>query len=321
VYQLWPTTNSGKLSEGEEMFKPRKSFLNPLRIRIPFLLDLIVVSDPEQIKKIETSGDVDRLHTYDTASLPWWVKFYFKATRFHDAKRDLWFEAFESTSNPSYQPRRAYLEEKAGTGYTEADVKRIADLLNRNASDEVLAHEMVQIVNRRFFGQEIPLPITKAAKDTLQSLGESLFPWKYIRAKEAHDQVMDYCEHNLPRDVHIIDAGHHNLGEVVKTTTGALKTLKDNLDKPVEEIFTSHPLTPQAPRIAVQSSTFDGLLSSPTNAGKTVVIFQISKAAVKTRDLHFTFGAGTPERNCVFKDFFLAFMNNLQQELKKTGPH
>ena len=63
------------------MFKPRKSFLTPLRIRIPFLLDLIVVSDPKQIKKIETSGDVDRLHTYDTISLPWWVKFYFQGNK------------------------------------------------------------------------------------------------------------------------------------------------------------------------------------------------------------------------------------------------
>src|SRR2546427_4829298 len=29
-----------------------------------------MVSDPEHIKRIEASGDVDRLHKYDTASLP-----------------------------------------------------------------------------------------------------------------------------------------------------------------------------------------------------------------------------------------------------------
>lgn len=310
----------GLAPEGEEVLNFIKSLLNPLRITIPFLLDIIIVSDPEQIKKIETSGDVDRLHKYETASLPWWVGFYFKATRFHDDKRDLWFLAFESTSNPSYHPRRAYLEEKVGIGYGEEDVKKIAELLKKKADDEVLAHEMAQIVNWRFFGQEIPLSITKAAKDTLQNLSEAIFPWKYIRAREAHDQVIDYCERTLSRDVNIIDAGHHNIGEVVKTTTGALKTLKDNLDKPVEEIFTSHPLTPQAPRIAVRASTFDGLLSFPTTPGKTVVLFQIGKAAAKTHDIYFTFGTGSPERSCVFKDFFLSYMKDLQKELWKVAP-
>ena len=297
-----------------------KSLFNPLRIKIPFLLDIIIVSDPEQIKKIETSGDVDRLHKYDTAALPWWVKFYFKATRFHDDERDLWFLAFESASNPSYRQRRAYLEEKVGIGYSEEDVKKIAELLKKNADDEVLAHEMVQIVNWRFFGQEIPLSITKAAKDTLQNLSEAIFPWKYIHARQAHKQVIDYCEYALSRNVHIIDAGHHNIGEVVKTTTGALKTLKDHLDKPVEEIFTSHPLTPQAPRIAVKSSNFDGLLLFPTTPGKTVVLFQIGKAAAKTHDINFTFGTGSPERACVFKEFFLSYMSDLQKELWKVAP-
>jgi hypothetical protein len=299
------------------MLNSIKSFFNPLRIKIPFLLDIIIVSDPEQIKKIEASGDVDRLHAYETESLPWWVKFYFKATRFHDDQRDLWFCALESASNTSYQPRRTYLEEKVATSYSEEDVKKIAELLNTNASDEVLAHEMVQVVNRRFFEEEIPLPITKAAKGTLQNLRESIFPWKYIHARKSSKQVLDYCERNLSKDVHILDVSH-NLGEVVKTTTGALRTLKDNLEKPVEEIFTSHPLTPQAPRIAVKSSNFDGLLSSPTTPGKTVVILQIAKAATKTHDINFTFSAGTSNRVCVFKDFFLAFMKDLQRELKEA---
>ncbi|NEP88596.1 MAG: hypothetical protein F6K18_18135 [Okeania sp. SIO2C2] len=291
---------------------------NPFRVKIPFLLDIIIVSDSEQIKKIETSGDVDRLHAYDTASLPWWAKIYFRATRFHDNKRDLWFCALESTSNPSYQQRRAYLEEKVATGYSEADVKRIAELLNKNAEDEVLAYEMVQIVNHRFFEKEIPSTITKAAENTLQNIGEAILPWKYIAATKAHSQVIDYCAENLPDNVHIIDAGHHNIGEVVKTTTGALKTLKNNLDKSVEEIFTSNPLTPQAPRIAVKESNFDGLLSSPTIPGKTVFLFKIGNAAIETQDINFTFSTGTSERACVFKDFFLEFMKDLQQELRQT---
>ena len=138
------------------MFGSLKSLFNPLRITIPFLIDIIIVSDPDQIKKIENSGDVDRLHSYDTNSLPLWVKFYFRSTKFHDDERDLWFCPFEPTSNPTYQPRRAYLEEKTATGYSQEDVKEIAQLLRTGASDDVLAHAMVQVVNKRFFEQEIP---------------------------------------------------------------------------------------------------------------------------------------------------------------------
>ena len=126
---------------------------------------------------------------------------------------------------------------------------------------------------------------------------------------------MSYCQHNLSQDVHLLDVGH-NIGEVVQATAGSLKTLKDNLDKPVEEIFTKYAPTPQVPRIAIKVSTFDGLLSSPTTPGKTVLILQIAKAAAKTKDLWFTFSAGRAERACVFKDFFLNFMTDLQQELQ-----
>ena len=300
------------------MLSTIKSFLNPLRIKIPYVLDIIFVSDPQHIKRIEASGDVDRLHIYDTASLPWWARIYFRATRFHDGERDLWFCGFESTSNPDYTRRLAYLEASLARSHTQNDVKRIAELLNKNADDEVLAHEMVQVVNRRFFGEEIPLPITKAAKGTLQKLGEAIFPWKYMRARKSQKQVVDHCARTLAKDVHVADVAH-NIGEVVHTTTGALRTLKDNLGKPVEEIFTSHALTPQVPRIAIRSSTFDGLLSLPTSKGKTVVIFNIGKAAAKTNDILFTFGTGIPERACIFKEFFLGFMRDLQRELREAS--
>lgn len=292
-----------------------QSSVKPLRIKIPLLLDVIIVSDPEQIKLIETSGDVDRLHTYDTASLPWWVKLYFSSTKFHDQQRDLWFCPFESSNNPTYHPRRAYLEEKVAISYQQEDVKKIADLLRSNASDEVLADTMVQIVNRRFFGQDIPAEISHTAKYTVQDLKEAILPWKYIKGQKSQQKVMDYCEHSLPQNVHILDVGH-NIGEVVQSTSVSLRQLKDNLDQPIEQIFTTYAPTRQVPRIAVKSSTFDGMLSSPTNPGKTVLLFMIAKAAAKTRDLAFTFGTGSSERECVFKDFFLQFMADLQQELK-----
>lgn len=288
---------------------------NPLRINIPFLLDIIIVKDPEQIKKIEMSGDVDRLHAYETAKLPWWVKLYFRSTKFHDSRRDLWFCPFESASNPTYLKRRTYLEEKVAESYSPEQVRKIAQLLHENAEEKVLAHEMVQVVNRRFFDKEIPQEITETAKYTVQKISEAILPGKYSQGVKSQEKIMNYCEHNLAPGVHILDVGH-NIGEVVQASVGGLRTLKDNLDKPIEEIFTSHPLTPQAPRLAVKASTFDGLLSSPTTPGKTVVILQIAKAAMATGDINFTFSTGSSERACVFKNFFLSFMSDLQKELK-----
>lgn len=294
-----------------------KSLFNPLRIKIPFLIDILFVSNPEHIRNIETSGDVDRLHKFDSFDLPWWVRTYFKATKFYDDERDLWFCPLEPTSNPTYQHRRAYLEAEVSTGYTKADVQRIASLLQSDADDEVLAFEMVQIVNRRFFGAEIPLPITRAAKHTVQSLGEAVSPWKYRRGRQSQQQIMDYCARNLPQDIHILDVGH-NIGEVVQATAGALRQLKENLDTPIEEIFTQHAPTPQVPRIAVKSSTFDGLLWLPTNPGKTFIIYKIGQAAAETGNIWFTFGSGDPERACVFKEFFLDFMNDLQRTVRES---
>jgi hypothetical protein len=293
-----------------------KSWFKPLRIKIPFLIDVIIVSDPVQIRLIEKSGAVDRLHSYDTNSLPWWVKFYFSSTKFHDNQRDLWFCPFESTNNSTYYSRLAYLEEKVALGYQPEDVKQIAELLRTNASDEVLAQAMVQVVNRRFFDRDIPLEITREAKDTVQKLTEAILPWKYMRGKKAQQKIMAYCEHSLPQDVHILDVGH-NIGEVVQATTGGLRKLKDNLDQPIEQIFTTHAPTPQVPRIAIKSSTFDGMLRSPTTPGKTVLLLMIGKAAAQIHDISFTFSTGSSERECVFKDFFLQFMADLQQELKQ----
>ncbi len=292
-----------------------KSWFHPLRIYIPYVIDVIMVSDPEHIKWIEASGDVDRLHAYSSGTLPWWVRFFFRATKFYDDERDLWFLPLESTSDPSYAGRRAYLEDKVSTGYTQEDVDCIARLLRANADEDVVAHEMVQVVNRRFFGEEIPPAITGAAKCTLRTFGEAALPWRYIAARRSQQRVMTYCAGRLPKDVHLLDVAH-NIGEVVQAAAGTLLRLRDNVDKPVEEIFTSHAPTPQVPRIAVGSSTFGGLLSFPTRAARTVVIFKIGKAAAKTRDLLFTFSTGKSERACVFQEFFLAFMRDLQRALR-----
>src|SRR5262249_14034039 len=253
-------------------------------------------------------------------SLPWWARYFFRATKFHDDRRDLWFCPFESASNPTYRPRRAYLEGKVEQGDTREDVRRIAQLLLDNADDEALAHGMVQVVNRPFVGREVPRPVTKAAKYTLQGFAEAIFPWKYRKARRSREQVLEFCEANLEPGVHVLDVGH-NIGEVVQSTAGALRRLKDNPGGPVEVLFTNHPPTLQVPRVAVKPSRLGGLLWGPPRPGWAGVVPENGRAATRTHDLLFTFGTGRPERACVFMSFFLAFMRDLQKELQAAGAH
>ena len=298
-----------------------RSLFLPLRIRLPFLVDLVILTQAEQIRAVEASGDVDRLHVSDTAELPWWARTFFRATRFHDSDSDSWFLAFEPTSHPDYKTRREYLEQQIATGYSAEDVSRIADLLQNNANDAALADAMVQIVLRRFMKQGEPVPqrVNQAAAQSLQSLGEAVVPGRYAKARSALHETMTYCQEHLEEDAHPIDAGNHNLGEIVQTTFGALRLLSENLETPVEELFTKNPQTLQVPRIAVRRSKLGGLLTFPVKPGWTVVILKIGKAAQETGDMRFVFGAGLPTRQCVFRDFFLDFIRDLQQQLRSRS--
>jgi hypothetical protein len=296
-----------------------KSLFGPLRIWIPFLVDVIFVSDPQQIKRIEGSGEVDRLHAYGTKALPFWIKTFFRATRFCDAERDLWFLSLESKKNSNYGQRYTSLQDKITSRPKPEDVETIADLLEANADDETLARAMTQIVNKRYFGEDVPRPVTRAAQHTLQDLPETVLPWKYFRARAAQKKIMAYCRQTLDGNAHHVDIGH-NIGETVQTTTTALRRLYHNLDTPVDTIFTQHALTTQVPRIATKRTTFNGLLLFSTAPGKTVLIFRIKNAAAKSGNILFTFGAGVPERRCVFKDFFLDFMTDLQKALRDGAP-
>jgi hypothetical protein len=288
---------------------------NPLRrITIRSLVDVIVVSKPEHITCIEGSGKVDRLHKYGTKSVPFWAKTFFKATRFYDFKRDQWFLSLESNTIGEYGERYESVSAKVRDWYTQEDVETIADLLEAKADDETLARAITQVVNRRFFGQDVPPPITRAAERTLQKMGETLCPWKYFRGRAAQKRIMAYCAKTLDGNMNLVDIGH-NIGATVQTATVALRRLQKHLNERVEDIFTEDALTPVVPRIATEATDFNGLLRSDTTPGKTVLIYQIEKAAAESGEISFTFGAGLPARQCVFKDFFLAFMNDLKATL------
>ena len=73
------------------------------------------------------------------------------------------------------------------------------------------------------------------------------------------------------------------------------------------------------PRVALESTTFGGLLFYPAVPGKTIFLISISKLAQRTGNLFYTFGTGDDVRACPFKPFFEKFMGELQTQLRPGG--
>src|SRR5207245_10089284 len=123
------------------------------------VVEPVVASGPDPITQRAPPGAGDRLHAYASAATAWWVRFFFRATKFHDDERDLWFCPFESASDATYVPRRTYLENQVATGYSPEDIKHIAALLTADTYDETLAHSMDPVASRRFFRKELHRPV------------------------------------------------------------------------------------------------------------------------------------------------------------------
>jgi hypothetical protein len=116
----------------------------------------------------------------------------------------------------------------------------------------------------------------------------------------------------------------HAFGSVITKMASAITTLrKSSYDTPIQALFTraENTPTPTTPRIFVQKTTLNGVLSYPSVPEKTVVLLNNAKAAQATNDLFFTLGGGQPgNRVCAFKDYFEHFMRDLQQELRSPSP-
>jgi hypothetical protein len=301
----------------------------PLRIDLPFPfipLDIVFVSDVEQIRAIQHAPDVaDHLHRVDTKQLPKWTQLYFGATHFHNGPRDKWFLAFESTATcPAYAERKAMHEKWLAPEFTDDDVKNVANLLRANADEDAVADAVAQIIiGRGLLKKQIPSSVIKTARNFLRpQITDVLIPGHYSRSKEAQEKVYEWCAANAPEGVLPIDMVH-SFGSVTgKFATAIMKLKSAKLDDPVEHLFTraANCPTPTTPRVFLQTTTFKGMLAYPANPLKTVVLINNAKAAEASGSLFFTLGGGEAgNRVCSFKNYFVHFMQALQQELK-SGP-
>ncbi|KAG6558085.1 hypothetical protein Mapa_000266 [Marchantia paleacea] len=298
----------------------------PLRIDLPlpFIpIDVVLVSDSAQIVSITGNPDVDRLHAQPTEKLPFWARWYFSATRFHNKRHDKWFLAFEPQSERvEYSERRKLIVDGLKTGFADADVKALADQISSNASEEAIAVTITQIVNGRFMARpgkdSIPLEHVQEARNLLQtSILDALVPGHRQAGEKAQEATYDFCSKNVRPGTNVMDAAH-NVGNAANIVVSAIMTLKANLDTPIEHLFTrkGNCPTPQVPRVVMKDTTLNGLLSYPGRPSSTIILLNISQAAEQTESLFFTFGTGSEKRACAFKEFFFDFMSALQSELK-----
>ncbi|KAG0618952.1 hypothetical protein M758_4G103900 [Ceratodon purpureus] len=302
----------------------------PLRIDLPFPfipLDIVFISDVTQFHAATNDPSLDHLHRIPTKSLPRWAQWYFSGTHFHNAPRDKWFLAFESTTCPAYTPRRAAHDQLLASEYTPDDVHRVAALIRANADEDAIADAVGQMVIGRSLlsGREIPPSIIQSARHFLRpQITDALIPGHHAASKQAQEVCYQWvAATGTPPGLDTIDVVHA-FGSVITKMASAITTLRNNsLDIPVETLFTraKNAPTPTTPRIFLQKSTLNGALSYPAVPEKTVVLLNNGKAAEASGDLFFTLGAGQPRnRVCAFKDYFEHFMRDLQTELRSPSP-
>ncbi|CAM9334591.1 unnamed protein product [Ectocarpus sp. 12 AP-2014] len=231
------------------------------------------------------------------------------------------FVPLTSASDPNYEHRRTYIEEMVKDGVAEEDVKKIAYLMHTGAPQDELERAVVNGVNRRFFGRDIPADIVEHSSKTANTIGDALSSG-YFPTLRHQGKVMDFIEQNneLHQGCPVADFSHH-IGAAAQLLTPSCQFLHKEKDRSraILDIFTQSdmPMTVATPRIAIKDSTLGGLLKKPAKAKWTIFILNIRQAAAETKDSLFTFGAGVDKRQCAFRFAFQKLMADLQTELAR----
>lgn len=297
-------------------------------------IDIVTVRGEQAVRTALESGDVGRLtDVYDSLkNVPFLFRIWFPLSRFYSRIYG-WFLPFRPTSDPSYAPCQAFLEEKftPSSADISAQVKRAADLLEDTAnppSDEQLARTFIEAIYLRFTNESQTVPaniVCDVGKQVVQ-LQNALNPVKAVRAKPAVGRVYRYAEESLrsinvyeglPTDV-AVDASHALFTPQIHGAN-MLRGLVANLDKPADVNLPQLALTDRVLRATIRDGTLGGLLAenAPARRGKTMVVIDIRVAAHQTGSLAWAFGVGTEERRCTAEPAIIEFYEAVRMELIK----
>lgn len=295
----------------------RRKFLN--------CIDIITVEHPELIRRIESSGIVDRPHVQETRNVSFFSRWFLDASKLHVQSKDKWFLGMESVTqgkletDAGYQKRVEFLNEKLGEGFNAEDVKEMHEVI-KGGTDEELFKKGIEIVNRRWLkeGTVIPDSIVKDTETTLKEQSQSFNPFKRFAGVKSTERVAEWVEQSMIPGGHVGDMNHsvhtasQSIAPLLKEYTQRSKkgSLKDFL---IEKLP-----VPTLLRTATQASKLEGILKEPLKEPmipyRTMVIYDIGKAARSTKDDRFIFGAGIDARQCVFAKFFYDFVESLDKQ-------
>ena len=194
------------------------------RTRINFVLglDRITVSGADNIRKLEESGDTDRVIDADRnlQSLPLWARIFFPVTRFYSTVYG-WFLPFVVSSHSSYKPCRAFLDQRfSKRAFFTDDVKAAADELEKGAGadTDTLNGTYQRAIFRSFGGStDLPQELLDETKNQAKGIADAVLPWKRWPAQSCAKAVYSYAaktRDQLPDAKGLPDEVVTNMGHV-----------------------------------------------------------------------------------------------------------
>lgn len=287
------------------------------RRRVPLVSkDLVTVQDPELITKIASSPDIGRP---GEAELPWLLKLYFKATKFIYPPTNRWFIALEGDDKNNRLERREAVEGRIAKGFTDAQICRLTDAV-KGEGDLVqvgaeVAKVMAEVVLPLADGQTLPQDVAEATVNTALEVSVLFNPPQYLAARAARNKVEEYVRSVLPEGAEVGDFTH-NLGAAAQGMGKALISMRDMKTSDLHAHFGNNPMVAATTRIPKKTTTIGGMF--PGEAPLTpnsLVVLDITTAAMKTLDEKFLFSSGTETRQCPFKGLFFDTTAEIQKKI------
>lgn len=282
---------------------------------IPMLLsDVVRVSDPEIIRKININPDVGRIGNSEP---PWILKMFFRASKFfHPSSGMYHITQLDNGSFEQEQRRKAALHQ-VSVGFSKNQLDTLSGLVHSDKDLHTVTKESGQVMSSLVLslpeGQKLPDDVAEANINTLNSITAVFNPIRYIRALRARGTVENYVQNQKPSEKYVGDFVH-NLGASFQGFGRAMTQLRNAGQQDALSFFCQNPIVPAVMRVPKVITTLDGIFpeDQPLIPGKTVIILEIGEAAKESKDPTFLFGPGSGNRECPIMNLFFKTAASVQ---------
>lgn len=302
------------------------------RITIPFLLDLVTVSTYADLQTLQNSGTIDRMNTADITSLPFPFRQYFSLSRFYHTPTSSWFQPMRSSSDPTYAPCRAFLDDRFARARDMTPfATRAADILcGPDPSDRDLVDVCVRAIWQYMVDVGHPGFSDSLIDDVMKQIGtitEVLNPFTVFPAAKPTARVFDHAEQTLKQTANdefnklpkaVIPDVAHVFFAMENNAVPFLREIAKNPHKELDDILLDLAVVPTVLRMCKEDGTLGGLLpeDKPARSGKTIVQIDTKAIGEERRDAYFAF-AVQPGRECAAEAVIRKFLVSVQEELRR----